>query len=192
MAETPSTMLNLGTQAPDFALPDTNNDNQIVKNSDYNDKPLLVVFSCNHCPYVIHILQSLTEFSNQAVLQNVGVIMISSNDVSRYDADNPQNMTKLATDYGFKFPYLYDEDQSVALAYKAACTPDIFLFNSKHHLVYRGQYDSSRPGNQLPVTGQDLKNALECVLSNKAVDDKQIPSVGCGIKWKVGSEPDYG
>ena len=191
MAETPSTMLDIGTPAPDFVLPNTTDNNNSVRNTDYTGQPLLVIFTCNHCPYVIHILQSLTEFANQAVSRNVGVVMISSNDVDRYTADSPVKMAELAMKYHFDFPYLYDENQSVALAYKAACTPDLFLFNSEHKLVYRGQYDSSRPGNRIAVTGEDLKNALESLQSGKAIKDQQIPSVGCGIKWKPGNEPDY-
>lgn len=156
MAETPSTMLGIGTLAPDFNLPDPSGGGK-VSLADYAGKPILVVFSCNHCPYVLHILESFTGFANEAQRRGLAVVMISSNDVAGYPDDSPEKMAALAQRYGFEFPYLYDESQQVALAYRAACTPDFFLFDSAHRLVYRGQYDASRPRNQAPVDGSDMQ-----------------------------------
>lgn len=190
MAETPSTMLGIGTQAPDFSLPDPASGNS-VSLAEFADKPLLVVFSCNHCPYVLHILESFTNFANEAQRRGLAVVMISANDVAGYPADGPDKMAALAQSYGFEFPYLYDESQQVALAYRAACTPDFFLFDSAHRLVYRGQYDGSRPGNQVVVDGSDMRAAVDALLEGKAISDDQIPSVGCNIKWRAGNEPDY-
>jgi len=190
MAETPSTMLGIGTQAPDFSLPDPASGNS-VSLSDYSGKPLLVVFSCNHCPYVLHILESLTAFANEKQRQGLAVVMISANDVAGYPADGPEKMAALAQSYGFEFPYLYDESQQVALAYRAACTPDFFLFDGAHQLVYRGQYDGSRPGNQIAVDGSDMRAAVDSLLAGNAITGAQIPSVGCNIKWRDGNEPDY-
>ena len=190
MAETPSTMLGIGTQAPDFSLPDPASGNS-VSLSDYSGKPLLVVFSCNHCPYVLHILESLTAFANEKQRQGLAVVMISANDVAGYPADGPEKMAALAQSYGFEFPYLYDESQQVALAYRAACTPDFFLFDGAHQLVYRGQYDGSRPGNQIAVDGSGMRAAVDSLLAGNAITGAQIPSVGCNIKWRDGNEPDY-
>lgn len=190
MAETPSTMLSIGTEAPDFTLPDTVSGKQISL-ADFAGSPLLVVFSCNHCPYVLHILESLTAFANEARGRGLGVVMISANDVGGYPADSPQKMAELAAEYGFEFPYCYDESQQVALSYRAACTPDIFLFDAAHRLVYRGQYDGARPGNQVEVDGRDLRAAVDALLAGEAISGEQIPSVGCNIKWRAGNEPDY-
>ena len=190
MAQTPSTMLDIGTQAPEFTLPDSVGGGQISL-SDYAAKPLLVVFSCNHCPYVLHILESFTEFANGAQKLGLGVVMISANDVAGYPADSPEKMTALARRMGFEFPYLYDESQQVAIAYRAACTPDFFLFDADHRLAYRGQYDAARPGNDVAVTGSDLKAALDALLGGGSIAVEQIPSVGCNIKWRAGNEPDY-
>jgi len=190
MAETPSTMLGIGTQAPDFSLPEPASGNS-VSLSDYAGKPLLVVFSCNHCPYVLHILESLTAFANEKQRQGLAVVMISANDVAGYPADGPEKMAALAQSYGFEFPYLYDESQQVALAYRAACTPDFFLFDGAHQLVYRGQYDGSRPGNQIAADGSDMRAAVDSLLAGNAIPGAQIPSVGCNIKWRDGNEPDY-
>jgi peroxiredoxin len=188
MARTPSTMLDIGTQAPDFELP-VPGSNQSVNLNDFIGKPLLVVFSCNHCPYVIHILDSLSAFANSAQQQGLSVIMINANDVDSYPADRPEKMIELSTQYSFEFPYLYDESQSVARAYQAACTPDFFLFNAKHQLVYRGQYDASRPGNNEAVSGTDLKTACADMLAGNLLSVDQLPSVGCNIKWRAGNEP---
>lgn len=190
MARTPSTMLDLGTAAPDFNLPDPFSGNE-VNLSDYRDTPLLVVFSCNHCPYVLHILRSFTDYANQARQQGLSVVMINANDVDTYPDDSPPKMIELARDYGFEFPYLFDQSQQVAIAYQAACTPDFFLFNDHHKLVYRGQYDSARPGNDESLTGADLKSATNALLNNQIVSTEQIPSMGCNIKWRAGNAPSY-
>lgn len=184
-------MLEIGTQAPDFSLPEPLT-SQLVNLSDYQDCPVLIVFSCNHCPYVLHIIQSFAEFASDLQQRGIACIMINANDVEKYSDDSPQNMVRLAHQHQFEFPYLYDESQQVALAYKAACTPDFFLFNDVHQLVYRGQYDGSRPGNGLAVTGADLKTAAEALINGTPVPESQLPSVGCGIKWRAGNEPQYG
>ena len=191
MAQTPSTMLELGTGAPDFTLPEPLTGNQ-VRLSDQQGKPLLVVFSCNHCPYVLHILDSFVSLANSARRRGFAVIMISSNDVTGYPQDGPLKMAELARDHRFEFPYLYDESQQIATAYQAACTPDFFLFDAAHRLVYRGQYDGSRPGNQEPVDGVDLQAAVDAVLAGDDVANAQIPSVGCNIKWRTDNQPVYG
>lgn len=190
MSRTPSTMLATGTQAPDFKLPEPVS-GQTISLTDFRGKPLLVVFSCNHCPYVIHILESITEYANEAVTKGLSVVMINANDVDNYADDSPEKMIDLSNQYGFQFPYLYDESQTVAIAYRAACTPDFFLFNARHELVYRGQYDGSRPGNDVAVTGVDLKAASDAVLQSLPIEVNQLPSMGCNIKWKVGKEPEY-
>ena len=190
MSETPSTMLEIGTQAPSFSLPEPASGNQ-VNLSDYNGRPLLVVFSCNHCPYVLHILESFTEFANSARLRGLETVMISSNDVAGYPADSPEKMVELALSRGFEFPYLYDESQQVAQSYQAACTPDFFLFDADHRLVYRGQYDGSRPGNSVAVSGSDIKAAVDALLAGSLPSGEQVPSVGCNIKWREGNAPGY-
>lgn len=190
MSETPSTMLEIGSQAQDFSLPEPASGKQLSLD-DFKGKPLLVVFSCNHCPYVLHIIDSFTEFANQAQTRGIAVVMINSNDVAGYPADSPQKMIQLAQRQGFEFPYLYDESQQVASTYRAACTPDFFLFDSSHRLVYRGQYDGSRPGNNVAVSGSDLRSAVDALLSGGDIPADQIPSVGCNIKWRAGNEPDY-
>lgn len=190
MSNTPSTMLELGTKAPDFRLFDTVN-NQLVSLSDFsNAKGLLVVFICNHCPFVKHILKGFVIAARDFQQKGIGVVAISSNDVENYPDDSPVKMAAEAREHQFSFPYLYDGTQEVAKAYKAACTPDFFLFDEKDSLVYRGQFDSSRPGNDKPVNGEDLREAVELLLDGKIKDD-QKPSMGCNIKWKSGNEPDY-
>lgn len=184
-------MLKIGTLAADFSLPEPAAANRQVALSDYQGKPLLVVFSCNHCPYVLHIIESFTEFANAAQKAGLGVIMISSNDATGYPADDPSKMAEFAQHNGFEFPYLYDESQQVAQAYQAACTPDFFLFDASQQLVYRGQYDGSRPGSSAAVSGEDLKAAVEALQSGAEIATQQIPSVGCNIKWRDGNEPDY-
>jgi peroxiredoxin len=183
-------MLEIGTQAPSFSLlvPATGNQ---VNLTDFSGKPLLVVFSCNHCPYVLHIIDSFTEFANQAQQRGLAVVMISSNDVAGYPADSPAKMIELAQHHGFEFPYAYDQSQQVANAYRAACTPDFFLFDSSHQLVYRGQYDGSRPGNKIAVSGNDMRAAVGALFGDTEMPAEQIPSVGCNIKWRAGNEPDY-
>jgi peroxiredoxin len=190
MSLTPSTMLPLGTPAPDFALPDVGG--KIVSRRDFHHRPgLLVVFMCNHCPYVIHLRNDLAQLARDYQPRGLAMVGINSNDVERYPADNPAKMAAEAKAAGYSFPYLYDADQSVARAYRAACTPDIFLFDVAGKLVYRGQFDDSRPGNDRPVTGKDLRAALEAVLAGQPVSPHQTPSVGCNIKWKPGNEPEY-
>jgi peroxiredoxin len=190
MALTPSTMLPLGTTAPDFKLPDTSGKN--VSLTDFKDKAaLLVIFMCNHCPYVIHIRAGLAQLARDYMPKGVAIVGINSNDVANYPADSPARMKDEVKSAGYLFPYLYDEMQAVAKAYRAACTPDIFLFDRGRRLVYRGQFDASRPGNGIPVTGKDLRAALDAVLAGKPTSKFQAPSIGCNIKWKSGNEPDY-
>jgi peroxiredoxin len=180
----PSNMLPLGTRAPDFSLPDT--DGRVVSLSDYGDAPaLLVMFICNHCPYVKHVRDEIARIGNEYGERGVGIVAISSNDVERYPDDSPERMKQEKRDAGYTFPYLYDEGQEVARAYDAACTPDFYVFDGNRSLVYRGQLDSSRPANGQPVTGHDLRIALDAVLAGRAVETAQIPSIGCSIKWKA-------
>ena len=183
-------MLPLGTTAPDFKLPDTNG--KTVSLADFKDKPaLLVMFICNHCPYVKHIREGLAKFARDYSARGIGIVGINSNDVANYPEDSPANMAREVKSAGYVFPYLYDESQAVAKAYRAACTPDIYLFDKNRKLVYRGQFDDSRPGNGIPVTGKDLRAALDAVLAGKPVSQNQKASMGCNIKWKSGNEPDY-
>lgn len=176
--------------APDFRLPDTNG--RIVSLSDFKDCPaLLVIFMCNHCPYVQHIRSGLAQLARDYIPRGVGIVGINSNDVERYPDDSPAKMAEEVKEAGYIFPYLFDETQEVAKAYRAACTPDFFLFDRDRRLVYRGQFDDSRPGNGIPVTGKDLRAALDAVLAGKPVPTNQKPSMGCNIKWKPGNEPDY-
>ena len=190
MAVTPSQMLTLGTPAPDFSLPDM--ESNIVSLADFKGAPaLLVIFMCNHCPFVKHILSGLVELIKKYQSKGVAVIGINSNDVASYPEDSPEKMANLAREAGFTFPYLYDETQEVAKAYNAACTPDFFLFDQEMRLVYRGQMDDSRPGNNIPVTGVDLTAAIEAVIAGRKVNPEQKPSIGCNIKWKQGNQPHY-
>lgn len=183
-------MLTLGTTAPDFNLPDTNG--KMVSPATFKDKTaLLVIFMCNHCPYVIHIRAGLAQFARDYATSSVGIVGINANDVTEYPADSPAKMKEEVKSAGYIFPYLYDETQAAAKAYRAACTPDIFLFDRQRKLVYRGQFDDSRPGNGLPVTGKDLRAALDAVLAGKPVPANQKASIGCNIKWKPGNEPGY-
>ena len=190
MADVSSTMLELGTEAPDFSLSDTTG--QVVSLADYKQAPAtLVVFMCNHCPYVKHIANQFAEFAREYRAKNVAVIGINANDVSTHPGDSPEKMAEEAKKIGYTFPYLYDETQEVAKSYRAACTPDFFLFDKGHKLAYRGQFDGSRPGNNVVVTGQDLRMALDAVLQDQPVPAEQKASMGCNIKWKAGNEPDY-
>jgi peroxiredoxin len=190
MALTPSTMLPLGTAAPGFRLPDT--EGRIVSLDDFKDAPaLLVIFLCNHCPYVKHVSHELARFCKEYQGKGVAVVGISSNDVTTHRDDSPAMMAREKAGVGYTFPYLYDESQAVARAYQAACTPDFFVFDKSQKLVYRGQMDSSRPGNSIPVTGKDLRAALDAALAGKPPVDEQRPSMGCNIKWKPGNEPRY-
>jgi peroxiredoxin len=184
-------MLPLGTKAPDFQLPDAVS-GKMVSLQDFSTKPALVVmFICNHCPYVKHLHQGLVEFAKDYQKRNVAMVAISSNDAEDYPEDAPEKMKEEARRVGYSFPYLYDETQEVAKAYRAACTPDFFLFDANQKLIYRGQFDESRPGNQIPVTGKDLREAMDALLANKAISAEQKPSMGCNIKWKSGNAPDY-
>lgn len=189
MVKTASTMLPLGTTAPDFSLPGV--DDSVVSRSDFAGRPLLVIFMCNHCPFVIHLRSALAQFADDYQAKGLAVVGISSNDVENYPQDGPEQMKAEAESAGYHFPYLYDADQTVAKAYCAACTPDFFLFDQDHSLVYRGQFDSSRPGNDVPVTGEDLKAACDAVLAGTEVSTDQKPGIGCNIKWKAGNEPEY-
>jgi len=190
MARTASTMLPLATVAPDFSLPDT--EGNLVSAQDYREAPaLLVIFMCNHCPFVKHILDGLVDLIPEYQAKGVAVVAINSNDVGSFPEDRPEMMAEVAREKGFTFPYLYDEMQEVAKAYHAACTPDFFLFDAERKLVYRGQMDDSRPGNNIPITGADLRAALNAVLAGKEIPAEQRPSIGCNIKWKQGNEPHY-
>lgn len=190
MAATPSTMLPLGTPAPAFSLPDT--DGRMVSLEDFGDaRALLVMFICNHCPFVKHLRGALAELGREYGARDVAVVAINANDAERYPADSPAAMAREKVEAGYPFPYLYDASQETAKAYAAACTPDFFLFGPDRALVYRGQFDDSRPGNALPVTGADLRAALDAVLDGRAPAAEQAPSIGCNIKWRPGNEPAY-
>ena len=184
MSLTLSTMQKLGNSAPDFSLPDVRS-SKTTKLSDHGGKPLLIIFICNHCPYVVHIIQPLADLANQYQEAGFAVVAISANDVANYSQDSPENMKIFAAQYGFKFPYCYDESQQIAKSYDAACTPDFFVFDSNHKLRYRGQMDGSRPGNDVAINGVDIKAALDAVLNDEHVSEQQLPSMGCSIKWKV-------
>src|SRR5271157_3857363 len=182
MSLTPSTMLPLGTAAPDFDLPDTNG--KLVSLADFKDRAaLVVIFMCNHCPYVIHIRAGLAQLARDYAPKNVGVAGINANDVKNYPDDSPARMKEEVKSAGYIFPYLYDESQAVAKSYRAACTPDIYLFDRGRRLVYRGQFDASRPGNGIPVTGKDLRAALDALIAGEPISPDQRPSLGCNIKW---------
>jgi peroxiredoxin len=186
-----STMLPLGTVAPDFALPDAVS-GRTVSSDDLRDAPaLLVMFISNHCPFVQHVRDELARLGRDYTARGVAVVAIGSNDAARYPQDGPAAMKREAETHGYVFPYLHDESQEGARAYRAACTPDFFLFDAGRRLVYRGQLDGSRPGNDVPVTGRDLRAALDHVLAGEPVPAEQVPSVGCGIKWRPGTEPGY-
>ena len=185
-----STMLPVGTKAPDFKLPATGG--KMVSLGDFkNAAALLIVFMCNHCPYVKHIRAGLAQLARDYQSRGLALVGINSNDVANYPQDSPAKMAEEAKSAGYIFPYLYDETQGVAKAYNAACTPDIYLFDRDQRLVYRGQFDESRPGNHIPVTGKDLRAAIEAVLAGKPAPTDQKPSIGCNIKWKPGNEPEY-
>ncbi|MEY4178848.1 MAG: hypothetical protein RLY70_2422 [Planctomycetota bacterium] len=189
MVKTASTMLPLGTPAPEFSL--INVDGRTVSLSDYAGTPLLVMFICNHCPFVKHIADELARLGADYGARGVGIVAINSNDPSSHPDDSPERMVHEAESRGYAFPYLFDEEQEVAKAYRAACTPDFYVFDAAHRLVYRGQLDDSRPNSGIPVTGRDLRAALDAVLAGQAVAEKQRASLGCNIKWKAGDEPEY-
>ena len=190
MTMTASTMLPLGTKAPPFTLPDVKGDP--VSLSDFDDAAaLVVVFMCNHCPFVKHILNDLVEFVKEYQPKGVAFVGINSNDVDNYPEDRPERMAQIARAKGFTFPYLYDATQAVAKSYRASCTPDFFVFDGKRELVYRGQMDDSRPGSNVPITGADLRAGLDAVLKGEPAPKEQRPSMGCNIKWKAGNQPEY-
>ncbi|MBA3724916.1 MAG: thioredoxin family protein [Armatimonadetes bacterium] len=189
MPSTSSQMLPLGTPTPDFSLPDL--DGKVVSLGDFKDaRALLVMFVCNHCPFVVHVKAELARLYDDYAL-GVGIVAINSNDADEYPEDSPDAMRQRAEEWGWKFPYLYDEHQAAAKAYRAACTPDFFLFDADRKLAYRGQLDASRPGNGQPVTGADLRHALEAVLEGEMPNEVQAPSIGCSIKWRPGNAPNY-
>ena len=190
MVETASTMLPLGTKAPDFCLVDTNG--QEVSLSDFPEaQAYLVIFMCNHCPFVRHMREQLAELASEYQDKGVAIVGINSNDVEEFPEDSPESMADEVSEVGYTFPYLFDETQEVAKDYRAACTPDFFLFDAKRRLVYRGQFDDSRPDNDIPVTGADLRAAMDGVLAGREVPSEQKPGLGCNIKWQLGNEPDY-
>ena len=192
MALTASTMmLALGTAAPDFRLPDVVSGQTISLQTFAGKRALLVMFICRHCPYVVHVREELARLGRDYADKDVGIVAISANDAAAYPDDSPANLAAMARELGFTFPLCYDESQQTAKAYTAACTPDFFLFDAQRRLVYRGQLDSSRPGNGTPVTGRDLRAAMDAVLAGRPVNPKQQPSMGCNIKWKRGHEPSY-
>lgn len=190
MVLTRSTMMPLGSTAPDFEL--ANVDGRIIARSDFDEHPvLLVMFLCNHCPYVIHIAPELARLACQYLPQGVAIVGINSNDTTQHPLDSPEQMVHEAENRGYVFPYLFDEEQTIAKRFRAACTPDFFLFDAERKLVYRGQLDSSRPQSDIPVTGHDLRMAMDAVLDGRPVAETQKPSIGCNIKWRAGHEPDY-
>ncbi len=190
MARTPSTMLELGTVAPDFTLlnPVTK---QQVSLSDFKGKPVLVAFICNHCPYVVLIKKEFAQFAKDYQSKGLAVIAINANDVANYPDDSPEKMVEDAQAFSYSFPYLYDETQQTALAYQAACTPDFFMFDAEHKLFYRGQFDDARPKQDIPITAKDMMDAADALLAGESAPSLQKPSLGCNIKWKDGNEPDY-
>ena len=190
MARTPSTMLELGSPAIDFSLPEPLT-GKTVSLADFAGKPLLVAFSCNHCPYVLHIIDEFTAFAREYAEKGLQVVAINANDVANYPDDSPEKMVEMAKAKQFSFPYLFDESQQTAKAYRAACTPDFFLYDAQGKLAYRGQFDSARPNSDVPVTGEDMRAAADAVLAGQTPDEDQKPSLGCNIKWKPGNEPEY-
>ncbi len=190
MAKTLSTMLELGTTAPNFSLPDTVS-GSTTSLSDFGGKPLLVAFICNHCPYVVLIKDELAAFADDYQAKGLQVVAINANDTDNYPDDSPEKMTAFAKENNFNFPYLFDETQNVAKAYMAACTPDFFMFDKKGLLFYRGQFDRARPNSGVPVTGEDMRRAADALLLSAERPENQIASMGCNIKWKPGNAPDY-
>ncbi|WP_126452674.1 thioredoxin family protein [Sulfuriflexus mobilis] len=192
MARTESTMLALGTPAPDFSLPEPASGKTFSLANFTCNEALLVIFMCNHCPYVLHLHKQLNDLIREYQPRGLAAVAINANDVANYPDDSPEKMVEVTRTMDYCFPYLFDEDQSVAKAYRAACTPDFFLFDGEMRLAYRGQFDASRPNNGQPVTGKDMRAAIEAVLTGRSIpEDAQVPSMGCNIKWKGGNEPDY-
>lgn len=184
MAAIESNMMPLGTKAPYFNLPDTISGEQKSLSELKSDKATVVMFICNHCPFVKHVQQGLVQLANDYIRRGVSFIAISSNDVENYPEDSPQRMKQVAKQFDYPFPYLYDESQDIARAYLAACTPDFYIFDKDLKCVYRGQMDDSRPSNDIPVTGKDIRATLDAILAGKPVNEDQKPSIGCNIKWK--------
>lgn len=191
MAKTLSTMLDLGTTAPDFNLPNVALGKTTALTDFANSKALLVMFICRHCPFVKHVEQELAKLGRDYADQDIAIVAISANDAAEFPGDAPESLKEMAEQLGFSFPFLYDESQAVAKAYSAACTPDFFLFDQSRKLVYRGQLDDSRPESGIPVTGKDLRAAIDAVLNDESVNPNQRASIGCNIKWKTGNEPEY-
>jgi thiol-disulfide isomerase/thioredoxin len=191
MVATPSTMLALGTEMPDFALTDVVSGDTVARDTFGDSMGIVVMFVCNHCPFVKHVLNELGRLARDYTPRDIAFVAISSNDVQAYPDDAPEKMRALAEVEGWAFPYLFDEEQEVAKAFRAACTPDFYVFDGERQLAYRGQLDSSRPGNDVPVTGADLRRALDAVIAGEKIPDEQMPSMGCNIKWKPGSAPEY-
>jgi peroxiredoxin len=190
MVRTPSTMLPLGTTAPEFSL--MNVDGRTLSLADVaGPRGTVVMFICNHCPYVKHVADQLAALGRELMPQGIGMVAISSNDVAAHPADSPEQMVRESEERGYPFAYLFDETQQVAKAYHAACTPDFYLFDADQKLVYRGQLDDSRPGSDIPVTGSDLRRAIDALIAGEAVPEPQKPSLGCNIKWREGNEPEY-
>lgn len=191
MVKTPSTMLPLGTELPPFELPEPA-EGRVVSSGDLDtDRGLLVAFLCNHCPFVKHIADAFADFAREYGERGLAVVAVMSNDVAKHPGDRPEKMAEEVRTRGYTFPYLYDETQEVAKAFRAACTPDFFLFDGDGRLAYRGQFDASRPGNDVPVTGEDLRAAADAVLEGASPDEDQVPSVGCNIKWTEGNAPPW-
>ena len=188
MVLTASHMLELGTELPTFALAEPNGN--VVRSQDFRGKPLLVVFLSNHCPYVKHVKKELAALGRDLSARGVGMVGIMSNDIDAYPADAPDKMAEDTRAFGYTFPYLFDQDQKVARIFRAACTPEHYLFDAQHRLVYRGQLDDSRPNNGIAVSGRDVRNAVDALLAGKPISDRQIPSIGCNIKWKPGNAPE--
>lgn len=191
MARTPSTMLPLETLAPEFSLPNVVTGESVSPSDFAGSKALLVMFICQHCPFVIHVKPELAKIGQDYGSKDVAIVAISANDAQKYPQDDPEHLKAMAQDLNFSYPLCYDESQEVARAYQAACTPDFFLFDNGFKLVYRGQLDDSRPGNDQPVTGADLRAAIDAILAGQSVSSEQKPSIGCNIKWKPGNEPGY-
>lgn len=188
MADTPSNMLPLGTKAPDFKLQDTVSGEKLTLNECKGLKGTVIVFICNHCPFVKHVNSKIVKMAKEFKAKGIEFVAISSNDAVKYPQDGPVLMKDMAIKEGYIFPYLYDQTQEVAKAYHAACTPDFYFFDAQLKLVYRGQLDDSRPGNDIPITGKDLSSAIKALLQNKPIDPNQKPSIGCNIKWRINDE----
>jgi len=184
MVMTPSTMIELGTPAPMFSLPDAVSGRTLSLEELKSDTATVIMFICNHCPFVKHVQQELVKLANDFIPKNISFIAISSNDAKSYPEDAPDKMKEIADQFSYPFPYLYDESQNVAKAYQAACTPDFYIFDDNLELIYRGQLDDSRPGNDVPLSGQDMREALNAIIDGNAVNSDQKPSIGCNIKWK--------